>query len=231
MKKGVLMKHAYSYLIVCILLCCLSGCTRYACWVQDIFNQGTRVPTYVASGKKYVRSLHVYDYLTTLGLFEALWLSDEVRTIYARLCAQKRCLSDCQKEAYCDAECTKNDATTTFIVLAWVKGYTNTDLTDECPLWSLCLDVNCKRYPVCSIKIIDVCPEYQAMFGRVFTRFKTAYQVTFAVGQDALEAAGRFALVFKTIGLEDSMVWCLNASGKPYIQDTIDKNILMYDIK
>ena len=231
MKKGFLMKRALKFVTFPVLLICIPGCTRYGDWVQGIFQQGTKVPNSIPCAGKYIRSLHLYDYLSTLGLFEALWLSDEVRSIYVDLYAKKNCLSSCQQDSVCDAECAKNDRCTTFIVLAWVKGYTNTDLSEECPLWSLCLSVNCKRYPACSIKIIDVCPEYAAMFGRIYTRFKTAYCVKFDVGEDTLSSAQKFELIFKRIGLEASMVWCLDSCGKPYIQDPFDKNILMYDIK
>lgn len=224
------MKYFLNGISSIFLLLLVSGCSRYAGWVQEVFYQGNRVPTFLPSTKKYVRSLHVYDYLTTLAHFDALWLSDDIRTIYVGLQAQNSCLNTCQKEALCTRECAKNDTKTTFIILAWVKGATNTELTDECPLWSMCLSVDCKCYQPCSIKICDLCPEYVAMFGRIFTRFKTAYVVQFDIGQDALEDAGSFELRFNKIGLQTSVSWCLDSAGIPYT-DSFDKNILMYDVK
>lgn len=229
MKKGFRMKLTkINNLLYIFVLLTLSGCgTRYDRWVCDIFHQGTKVPNSLVCAEKYVRSLHVYDYFTTLGLFEALWLSDEVYSIYDQLQNQMQC--DCACKG--DEPCKDDDACSTFIVLAWIKGYEGTYLTDECPLWSLCLSVNCKTYGPCCIKQIDVCPEYQAMFGRRFTRFKTAYKVTFNVSNDTLISAKKFEFIFKRIGVQGSMIWCLDSCGKPYIDTKVDKNILMYDIK
>lgn len=228
MKKGSRMKLTkIKSLIFVFLLLIISGCTRYDGWVRSIFNQGTTVPNSLVCAEKYVRSLHVYDYFSTLGLFEALWVSPEVRSIYNQLQKQLDCDCACIEEV-----CENTDSScATFLVLAWIKGAEGTYLTDECPLWTMCLSVNCKTYAPCIIKQIDVCPEYKAMFGRRFTRFKIAYRVTFSVSEQTLIESRKFSLIFKQIGLQGMMTWCLDSCGKPYRDTRLDKNILMYDIK
>ncbi len=73
-----------------VLLCGLSGCGRVADWATQTFDQGKTIDNALGFAKSYVKSVVVYDQFTTVGMFDALWLSDEVRTAYANAYAMRR---------------------------------------------------------------------------------------------------------------------------------------------
>lgn len=228
MKKGIPMKLSFYLIPLLIITIFLPSC-RYVHWAHEIFNQGCPVYSAVACGQQYVRSLRIYDQFTTLGIFDALWVSDHVRDYYEDLHTQLHCLE--QQECSDDNDNPEEDLYTTFYVLSWIKGYAGSSLTDKDTLWSMCLSVNGVNYSVTSIKeVAELAPEYKSFFGKTFTRFKNVYLVKFAVPEAVINAAGCFELLFHYVGIKGSMVWRLDCQGAIIPERTFDKNILAYDL-
>ena len=117
----------------------------------------------------------VYDQLTTVAMFNVLWLSDTVRTTYVDLNALKYGKTPEQKRATLRRQLAENTHFITFYVAVPYELV----LGDKNSRWSISLDIDGKSYLPIETKIIDLNPEYKSIFGKKFTRFKNAYMVRF----------------------------------------------------
>ena len=65
----------------------LSGCAgnNIKDWAEETFYQSNAYKDDLTVVKRYLRGIRLYDQFTTLGIFDALWLSDEVRTAYSNI--------------------------------------------------------------------------------------------------------------------------------------------------
>ncbi len=225
------------YYFCCVLL--LTGCSRYICWVEDVFNQGQLTPDYTQFTKCYVRSLRIYDQFTTLGLFDILWLSDEVRSYYAKIYACKVGLSKDRYQLFLRRQLEENNHYISFYVLASIPGCEGGGgaiLGNTNGVWSIILFINDRPYVPVDIKMVDLVPEYMRFFGNTFTYFKTPYLVTFA----AKDSNGQFLIqpgttksikiVLRRMGRQDCVRWTLDERGKSFCCCQTDPNVLFYDL-
>jgi hypothetical protein len=65
-----------------ILLCIVPGCGRYYNWAKKSFNQADKRTSCYELIRPYRCSAALHDGFNTVGMFDILWYSDEVRTIY-----------------------------------------------------------------------------------------------------------------------------------------------------
>src|SRR5437016_411192 len=66
------------------LLSILPGCWRAVDWAKSNFYQGKCIEQCIQVDA-YIRSARIHDLLSVRATFDALWLSDEVRTAYVDL--------------------------------------------------------------------------------------------------------------------------------------------------
>ena len=78
-------RTTYFPMVSIAALLLLSGCGRIIDWGKTNFYQGEEMPSFSQEVKPFLRSVTIYDQLETKAWFDLLWLSDEVRTAYAKL--------------------------------------------------------------------------------------------------------------------------------------------------
>jgi hypothetical protein len=210
------------------------GCNRYINWAKDVFNQAKPMPYYSTIAEKYVRSARIYEQFTTLGIFDAIWLHDQVRVAYVRSHATKNCMTDEAYDRMLKSELDQNQDYISFYVLAYFPDQDDISLKDQNSIWSMSLLVDDKCYAPVEIKKIDDLPqEYKAFLYLRYTRFKLVYLVRFNakdVNNMRIIYPGvkDIRLSFRRVGYKEDMLWCLDGYGnaiKPY---RLDKNVLAY---
>jgi len=181
--------------VVCaIMLCALSGCGKVVDWGIEVFDQGKDVERPAKAGKSYVRSMTVYDQWTTVGMFDALWLSDEARTAYVDEYALRRAKNQEFKNTLLRRQLEENRHFITFYVLSPYEFPLGESQSD----WQLFLKVDGHIYHPIELKTVELEVEYKGMFGRKFTRFKESYIVRF----DAKNVEDEFILKPHTKSME-----------------------------
>lgn len=184
----VLMKIRVLYSIALLLL--LPSCGRIIDWGERNFMQAPSLQAEITQAQEYIRSVTMYDQLSTRARFDVLWLSDDVRMNYANLYALKFGKTEEQKKVFLRRQLEENNHFITFYVLS----------LHECPLgdssseWTLFLNIDDKNYAPIEIKTIDLAPEYKYIFGKKFNRFKVPYSVKF----DAKDINDQFLITPET---------------------------------
>ena len=186
----------------------LPGCGRLIDWGRSTFDQGKQLRDNTEPAKKYMRSTVIYDQFTTSAMFDVLWLSDEVRTIYTDLYIRRSGKGLEQKNNFLRRQLEENNHFITFYVISLYE----IPLGDSTAEWSLFLRVNDQTFLPIEVKVVDLCPEYRTLIGERFNRFKVAYSVKF----DANDINGNpiidkdtdvFGIVFRSVDKEAQLVW------------------------
>jgi hypothetical protein len=210
------MKHTgISIISIAILMVLLPGCL-YIDWGKRNFYQGSEVVDYTPDVRRYLRSATVYNQFSTCAFFDALWLSDNVRTIYAKVHSQRVGKDVEHARAFLWRQLEENKHNLTFLVLSL---YT-IPLDTEMAAWSLVLCINGKTIMPASIKAIDLAHEYTVFLANELSRFKVAYEVNFNVidadGNSILKDARELVLQFRSVKKEVSLHWKLTGAGDVY---------------
>ncbi len=217
------MKHStLSVVFVLSLLLLLPGCGRLIDWGKQTFYQGqelevTDIPA------RYLRSVVAYDQFTTVAMFDALWLSDEVKTAYTNVYMLKCGKSEERKMAFLRRQLEENNHFITFYVLSSYRMV----LGEAQSEWMVFLKLDGRCFTPIEIKEIDLDPVYQSFFGKRFNNFKIAYRVKF----DAKDADDQPLLVdgtsqcmwlcFRGIEKEVALTWYIPEDGQVYACDRI----------
>lgn len=209
------MKHATVYSIFLFLvLSILPGCGRYIDWGKNIFYQGEQISADMASVKPYIQSVTIYDQLTTRAIFDALWLSDDVRSLYSDLYAHKFGKTAEQKKLFLRRQLEDNNHYFSFYVLSLHE----VPLGDSTSEWGVFLRVDDTLFAPMEVKVIELPAEYEQIFGKLFTRFKIAYSVKF----DKIDGGGtaivtdqtkKLELYFRAVDKEAKLVWDFKKSN------------------
>ncbi len=166
--------------LLCVSL--LSGCgIKYYDLVESEFPQAAKEPDYREVAHGYKRSKTVYDEFETKAVFDALWLSDDVRTAYVQMYAKKRGLAAEAKEELLKRQLEENRHWVSFYVLADIRERSAGMLGDSASAWTMFMSVDKHKATVESVKEYDIEPEYQRLFGSTNMNFKTCYLVKFAI--------------------------------------------------
>jgi len=209
------MKLNRSFYLACGLLAVLPGCGRLIDWGKEIFNQGQEVDEINKRVKNYIRSIKVYDQFTTRGIFDVIWMSDEVRTAYADLYAFRQGKSDEHTKAFMRRQLEENKHTISFYVLSLYEvplGEANSE-------WNLILKVNEAEFGPIEVKKIELPHEYRIFFGPDhYTRFKEPYIVKFnAKDVDDNLIIGpntkTLELLFRAVDRRVVVCWTLDEKG------------------
>ena len=166
----------------------LTSCVKYYDVVKSEFPQGEKQPDKRDIAYKYRRTGMVYDEFETKAAFNALWLSDQLRTSYVDVFAHKRGLDNEAKEELLKRQLEENKFWMSFYVLADIRDKTYVSLSDKNAFWTLYaqLDDGNRLLPEL-IKEVDLEPEMQLFLGRAFNLFKAAYLVKFSIKSDVAE--------------------------------------------
>jgi hypothetical protein len=167
------MKIHVLYSIVLLLL--LPSCSRIIDWGERNFMQAPSLQTEITKAQDYIRSVTMYDQLSTRARFDVLWLSDDVRMNYANLYALKFGKTEEQKKVFLRRQLEENNHFITFYVLSLYEY----PLGDSGSEWTLFLKINDKNYAPIEIKTAELAPEYKYIFGKKYNRFKVPYSVKF----------------------------------------------------
>ena len=200
-------KHACGLL----LLSLLPSCSKLVDWGKDTFPQGEQLDVDLTPAQSYIQSVTVYDQFTTRAKFDALWLSDEVRTIYSDLYSSKYGRTEEQRKSFLRRQLEENKHFISFYILSLYE----MPLGDQNSQWSVFLRIDEKNYAPMEIKSIDLSTEYVLIFGKRFNRFKVAYQCKFDAKDidDQLLIStqiSNIALYFRSVKKETTLVWHFN---------------------
>ena len=216
------------HILVLLALASLSGCGRIIEWGKDNFYQGEEVKKYSAIPRKYLRSVVAYSQFMTQAVYDAIWLSDPVRTAYVDAFSDRTGKTEEQKNMLLRRELEENNHYIVFYVLSLY----NVPLGDPAGDWSVYLKLNDAVYHPVETKYIDLCPEFQSFFGKVYNRFKQSYQVKF----DARDVDGQslitpettsIQLYFRSVKKEVHLTWNIDATGEfPVLKEATKEKIV-----
>jgi len=192
----------------------LSGCGRLVDWGKRTLHQGDNLAVDTTSPHAYVRSIILYDQFATIAMFDAIWLSDAVRTAYTDIYALKYGKDEEQKKVFLRRQFAENRHFITFFVLST----TLAPISEENSEWTLFLQIGDETFAPQEIKKIALDPEYKAFFGKHFNRFKLAYRVTFDANDSEevpllREDTPEMTLYFRSVYKEARLCWDLNKLG------------------
>lgn len=157
------------------ILVLLPGCGTVVDLVKENFPQGQESKDHQKTTKEYLKVINIYDQFNTVGLFDALWLSDEMRTVYADINADMQGKTTKEKHAFLRRQLKENNQYISFYVLS----------THDNPLsvkpvpWSLHLVIDGKKHMPFEVKAVELVSEYKTIFGSIFNKHKTPYEVRF----------------------------------------------------
>lgn len=203
------MKRAVVYYATSIgLLIVLSGCGPMVDWGKSNFYQGQPRDTYSDRVRPLIRSVAMYDQLTTRGMFDALWLCDGVRTAYADLHIFRQGYGDERRNAFLTRQLEENNHYISFYVLA----QSDAKLSAPDSQWAIFLEVDGNRYQPIDNKMVELPYEYQVFFGKAWSRFKDPYQIRFGLRdvQDLpiiTAQTKKIALHIRSAGKEHALTW------------------------
>lgn len=219
--------------ILCSLV--LSSC-RYIDWAKEQLPQTPKVCYDEMTVRRYMRSLHLYDQFDTLAHFEVLWLSDEVRSVYAQVYAEKHGLSEERFEEFERRQLEENNHYISFYVLIATPEEKDSALGEKCSTWTIYMKIDCDIYQPVEIKQVELCPEYELFFGWRMSRFKKPYIVRFDAqdidDNDLIDASTKTVeLWFRKADRVEKVRWYLTPEGKAISEPAKENNGLAYDIK
>jgi hypothetical protein len=196
---------------ICIILSLLlTSCGRIIDWGKTNFYQADNLDNHSSQVQPFIRSVTMYDQLTTKGHFVALWLTDEVRTAYADLHVFREGRNEERRNQVLHRQLEENSHYLTFYVLSTYE----VRLGEDNSAWHMFLQIGNNRYYPEEIKMIELPYEYQLFFGDHWNRFKEPYRVRF-IAHDADSASlinsdtELVQLYFRSGNKEHALVWRL----------------------
>ncbi len=208
-EKIMHLKNMARFMGLAGILLVTTSCIKYHDVVRSEFPQGTKRESIADVATAYRRMATVYDEFQTKGVFNALWLSDVVRTTYVKLYGDKRGMSAEAQEEMLKRQLEENKHWVALYVLSDIRDKLYTSLTDQTALWSLylSLDGTHKVAPE-SIKEVELEPEIQRFFGSSYSFFKGVYLVKFAVNEELAAKIARNEIAEMRLMVNSSYKTC-----------------------
>jgi len=200
---------AFSFFSVFLFLFLLPGCGRIIDWGVENVDQGTNLCPNLCEARNQIRSSRIYDQFTLVGMFDSLWLNDLVREVYADLYALKHGRTEEEKKIFLRRQLEENNHFISFYVLSaseFVLGEVDSE-------WTLLLNIKDYYFVPTELKVVELVPEYEAIFGKKFNKFKTVYILRFNA-KDIEDApliqpdTDSVNLVFRSVKKETVHAWC-----------------------
>jgi hypothetical protein len=164
-----------------LFLTTLSGCVRIIDWAKSNFYQGCCINYNGMCIDHYIKSVKVYDQLSIRATFDVLWLSDEVCAAYNTLCCMHYGKTFQKSTMLLNTQVKRNNTDISFCALT---SY-DIPLVGDQAEWGLFLCIEGDTFTPVTLQEIDLTPEFRALFGKKYNRFKSAYLVVFNAHQYA----------------------------------------------
>lgn len=218
-----------------VSLVVLPGCNRYIDWGKDAIYQSPALCYDEMVPHAYIRSLRLYDGLTTVAFFDAMWLSHDVIDSYNEVHAERhgfgcRCNEEAFKHAMFD-----EPGVVSFYVLAATPHTNNVPLDDCNSPWLMHLRIGDHVISPECIRQVQIPPEIRSFFCLHYTRFKRQYCVRFKlIDCEGVPVDYRnynsMQLCFAGARYQDCMCWQWDSSRHLIGYDEYHDDILAYDL-
>jgi hypothetical protein len=176
-----------SFFVLAVLM--FSGCGRIEDWADTTFSKGRMYQEERGLINDYLRSVKIYDQFTTIALFDVLWLSDDIRTLYANTYTKMHGRSEEVRQTFLRRQLKANSHFITFYVLSTHEIQLNLKPAQ----WIGYLKIGDMTYLPLETKSVELTPEYIHFFGKKLSKHKQPYEVRFErkdqEGKDILENA------------------------------------------
>ena len=197
-----------------VILATLPGCGTLIDWGRETVNQAKKTEQHNVIPRRNTRSVHAYDQLDTVAIFDAIWLSDAVRTAYSDAYSLRFGKSAEKRNTILRRQLEENQHFISFYVLSLYE----MSLGDELSQWAVFLDIDGTNYAPIEIKQAELNPEYQTFFGNILTRFKVPYQINFDarnIDDDHLldGATQQMVLHFRSTKKDITLAWYFDENG------------------
>lgn len=194
------------------LLLFTTGCFKAYEIISTEFSQARRHEPSYATINDSLRSVTLYEGFETRAHFDVLWMSDDMRSVYAALRSAKEGHSPEKRDASLVSQLEENNHWITFYVLAEVKDDAHVSLNDKNSAWSLFVTTaNGARLAPESIKEVELSPEIRFCFGRRFALYKKAYRFRFKAhdlaGNRYLMPRDLFTMTCARPGMSEQVSW------------------------
>ncbi|HEX2977969.1 MAG TPA: hypothetical protein VHO47_02535 [Candidatus Babeliales bacterium] len=230
--KLVIMARA----IIVLSIFFLSSC-RYSRWAIEQLPQAGTINYEAKLVARYIRSLHLYDQFDTIGHFDVLWLSDDVRCQYACVHARKNELCAENAIEFERRQLEENNYFISFYLLVSESDSCKIDSASGNSSFSVSMKIDDETHHPVQMKHLDDLPsEYALFFGLRFNKFKRIYLVKFdAADCNSNRLISPFTktldLCFTKMTRFGSVRWYLTQEGEAISEPHKESNILAYDLK
>ncbi len=202
----------------------LSGCGGNVIdWAEVTFNQSGCYKKDEMVVRRHLKSIQLYDQFSTVGMFDALWLSDEIRSLYADYYSRALGKDEEGKLSFLRRQLSANTYHISFFILA----LNETPLTILPPVWVMYLEIGDKKYTPAELKIVELPFEYKSFFGTLCSNHKSSYEVKFErqdqAGTDILAGQDHMTLVFSSAEYFGSITWYFDDKGIVVVPPVIKK--------
>lgn len=204
-----------------------TGC-KLVDWGEKTFNQAGKLQDdFSVSMKPYIKSAVVYDQLSLVAEFSALFLTDRARMIYLDYFCHRNLKSDQEKAVLKQRLLTENDYYITFYVVGYHpttvypsgRAMFSGEYHMQGPLmgnsegvWKPTLLVGGKEYAAEDVRSVDLPLEYRYFFGEDYSQFKKAYRIRFDARdmhnkEILMKGKKNVALKFSSVNYETRLRW------------------------
>lgn len=209
----------------CILL--FSGCTIID-WGKKNFEQAHRYETGITQKMApYLRSTTVYQQLSTIATFDALFLTDAARMLYVDYYARRHLVTEEKESLMRQRLLNENKYYISFYVIGaqtqnlYVSSHAlftgeyhkqQALLGEKDAEWQVYLQVDGKKYMPDSIKAVELPLEYQHFFGARYSQFQSVYLIKFDANDEydksiLSDGVHDVSLEFVSCRYDTSMKW------------------------
>lgn len=170
-------------IVVCLLpLCLLTSCKRYYRWGKQQFTQVDKRACEAKDMTSYLRSVDLYDEFQTVGMFDVLWLSDDVRLHHVDQIADRFALPADKIATMRKDVLQENEQRLVFYLLMTQENdgiVPQLAARDAQAMWAVALCRDGQEYPVKQVTRVDLEPEWRQIFGKRYSRYRNAYKLVF----------------------------------------------------
>ncbi len=180
--------NAIFYCMMAVITVGFSGCGRLIDLCKETIPQSATYSLDKKIIKQYTKSVRFYDEFQMIAMFDVLWLSDDIRTMYGNhYSLMHGSTIDATTEAV-RRQLQANEKMVSFYILSLRAD----PLHISNPTWIVYLEVDEHRYQPQEIKFVELLPFYITVFGKLCTNHKQACEVKFSrfdqEGRDIMQA-------------------------------------------
>lgn len=233
MELGMKIRSVHQWFNIVILFECmffLSGCNKLIEWGEQNFAQTKRYSQeFEKASQTFLRSTFVYTEFTMAATFDAIFLTDQMRLLYADYHTKFHDLDTHQTSILKQRLLNENKYFVSFYLIGNQKEHLYDSgkalftgvykkfpdfLGSKDAAWSVSMVVGNKTYVPESVRIIDLPMEYRNCFGIRMNQFNSTYLVRFAAqdgqGKQIFDPFKKYTVTLRIkspIFDSDAMVW------------------------